>query len=379
MKTDKRRWIASTPTDAQRERNWVAIRERLPKGPVSGGARARRAGVVAALALAAAVAVAPFAWRHRGAGIQGATLETGAQEQETITLGDGSRVVVDESSRVRLAAIAPSQVRLELERGGLEADVTHVDGRSFVVAVGGLEVVVVGTHFDVQTDGEGAARTVRVSVARGRVEVRRGKEPSRFLGAGESWSGPLVAPVVEPSAPVTVPHAVDAGARPPVAAAPRFRLSREFRDDFALGKYADAWAELGPDGLADAARLAQPADLFEVAQVARWTGHTREAAEAFDAIVTRAPNDGRAGVAALELGRLRMNDLGDASGAVEAFEHAMELAPNVTFREDAAARRIQALESSGDLAACAAARDEYLTTYPGGTHAVTVARRCQRP
>jgi hypothetical protein len=376
MKTDKRRWIASAPTEAQRERNWVAIRERLPKGPTAG--RARRAGLVLALALAVVAVAAPFAWRHRGAGIQGATLETGAQEQETLTLGDGSRVVVDESSRVRLAAIAPTQVRLELERGGLEADVTHVDGRSFVVAVGGVEVVVVGTHFEVQTDGEGAARGIRVSVARGRVEVRRSGEPSRFLGAGESWSGPLVAPAVEPSAPVVAPRAVDAGARPPVAAAPRFRLSRAFRDDFAMGRYADAWGELGPDDLADAARWAQPADLFEVAQVARWTGHPREAADAFQALVQRAPNDGRAGVSALELGRLR-NDLGDAVGAVDAFEHAMELAPNATFREDAAARRIQALETSGDLAACAAARDEYLTTYPGGTHAVTVARRCQGP
>jgi len=375
MKTTKRmaRWIASAPTEAQRERSWAKIRERLPRG-----AAGRRGGPAWMLALAAAVlvVVVPLAWRMRAAGIQGATLETGANEQETLTLGDGTRVVLDESTRVRLATISPAQVRIELERGGLEADVIHVDGRSFVVTIGAVDVAVIGTRFEVQAEGEGAARLVHVSVTRGRVEVRRNGDASRFLAPGESWTGPLAPPSLAPL-PSAAPRTDDAGAaRPAAPVAPRFRLSREFRAAVASGRYADAYAELGPDGLARAAKWAAPTDLFEVAQVARWTGHTREAASAFEALAARYPDDGRAGVSALELGRLRMNDLADPAGAVSAFHQAMLLAPNDAFREDASARRVQALETSGDLAACATARDEYLAAYPNGTHAVTVARRC---
>jgi hypothetical protein len=81
-------------------------------------------------------------------------------------------------------------------------------------------------------------------------------------------------------------------------------------------------------------------------------------------------------LAALELGRIRLSELDDPSGALEAFEDVVKLEPSGLFREDADARIVQALEAAGQREPCMEARDRYLKTYPHGAHALTVARRC---
>jgi transmembrane sensor len=102
----------------------------------------------------------------------------------------------------------------------------------------------------------------------------------------------------------------------------------------------------------------------------------RDAERALDTLRKRHRGDPRAALAAFELGRLRLDTLGNPAGAAEALTDAITLAPGASFREDAEARRVQALDASHARAACAAARDAYLARYPKGAHAAVVHARC---
>jgi transmembrane sensor len=88
------------------------------------------------------------------------------------------------------------------------------------------------------------------------------------------------------------------------------------------------------------------------------------------------PSDGRAGLAAFELGRLRMDRLGDWPGAVQAFERAVQLAPGSGFREDAMARLVTAYAATGRSSDCVRSRDAYLAAFPAGVHRDAVAKGC---
>src|SRR5262249_5733343 len=128
-----------------------------------------------------------------------------------------------------------------------------------------------------------------------------------------------------------------------------------------------------------AVEAAGPEKLFRLAEVARASGHMRDAERAFDTLRKRHRSDGRAALAAFELGRLRLDTLGNPGGAAEALSDAIMLAPGASFREDAEARRVQALAASHATSACAAARDAYLARYPNGAHVAVVRSRCGTP
>jgi tetratricopeptide (TPR) repeat protein len=115
------------------------------------------------------------------------------------------------------------------------------------------------------------------------------------------------------------------------------------------------------------------AALFGSAQEARAAGRVDQAAALLAELLERFPHDSRAGLAAFELGRIRLAS-GDAKGALDAFDQAAG-ASNM-FDEQVDARRIQALEQIGDLAVCRTARKSFLRRFPNGAFAAVVRRRC---
>ena len=100
------------------------------------------------------------------------------------------------------------------------------------------------------------------------------------------------------------------------------------------------------------------------------------AVDAYAALIKQFPGDERVGVAALELGRLRMDTQRAYGPAVEAFRRAIAAAPNEGIREDALARLIEALDALGDQATCAQEQRRYQVRYPRGVHAAAVRGRC---
>jgi transmembrane sensor len=119
-------------------------------------------------------------------------------------------------------------------------------------------------------------------------------------------------------------------------------------------------------------------DLFEEGQRARREGRAIDAARAFDKVRRTYRKDPHAALAAFELGRLRLDVLEDPVGAEDALHDAIVLGPSSPLREDAEARRVEALSRSGDRAGCTAARAEYLAHWPSGAYRRTVELYCDR-
>jgi hypothetical protein len=256
-----------------------------------------------------------------------------------MTLADGSRVRLRENGRIRLEHFDERRAELTLEQGAAELDVIHVSSRMFVVHVGRFDVVDVGTRFVVTLDPQG----IHVAVELGSVDVRdtMGVLPPRTISAGESWSSSNTAPIATPE---STSESSDAGTAPALTTT-------------------------------TAVRSPSPKEMFEEAEAARVAGRPRDAAGLFDALRRHHRSDARAGLAAFQLGRLRLDSLGDAAGAVEAFDDAIGLAPAASFREDAEARRVEALDRTKDPR-CREARETYLVRYPQGIHTQQVSARC---
>jgi transmembrane sensor len=94
-------------------------------------------------------------------------IETGMEEPRAVTLEDGSRIVLDRRSRLRVA-FTPAARDVELLDGQAHFEVAKDTHRPFRVRTESAEVVAVGTMFDVATL---PARTT-VTLIEGRVNVR---------------------------------------------------------------------------------------------------------------------------------------------------------------------------------------------------------------
>jgi transmembrane sensor len=357
-------------TESRLSRQYAAIRERAPAKP-----RGRRlwVGWAVAGALAAALAVVVLrAGAFRGAAlVDDAVVESGPStdgaRSTSITLAEGSRVELGASTRARLTSTRPKAIRIDLERGSVDIEATHVDGRTFVVGAGGYEVRVVGTHFAVRRDPDDQV-TVRVDRGAVEVAVAGGAGETRRLAAGEQWSArdgalarsatpaavepvvPAAAMEAPPSAAAVEPASPAAVERTPLAAAPASGATSR-RDESAK-------------------------ELFDDAQRARADGRPYDSARAFDRLRRAYPQDPRAALSAFELGRLRLDALGDPRGAEEALRDAIALGPSSPFREDAESRRVEALWRMGDAGGCASARAAYLARWPHGTYRRAVELGC---
>jgi transmembrane sensor len=254
-------------------------------------------------------------------------------EEAKAVLGDGSAVEVARGGRVRLVHDRADETRLELVRGRAEFEVQKRPERPFIASVRGVEVRVIGTHFSTELDTSRTPSIVRVVVQRGVVEIRGGASTSPVrVAAGESLEVPI-----EMTPPATAETTQPAAPPAPLTAA----------------------------------------QLFEAANAARGAGDVDGATRSYAALLKQYPGDERAGIAALELGRLRMDSQHAYRRAAEAFHRAIAAAPNEGVREDAMARLVEALDATHDRTACDQERQRYLARYPKGVHAAQVEARCR--
>lgn len=323
--------------------------------------RARRGRIAASLAAAAVIAalVIVVASRLRSSTIStmaGLTIDTGAASQQ-VSLPDGSALGLGPATRLRVVVATEEEVRLRLDRGHVSCDVTHRGGRRFVVEAERVEVEVRGTKFEVDVEPvAGPEAAVAVRVERGAVEVHdEGRALLASLKPGQAW---------ESRGRSAEAPAASAAPEPAPAAAPT------------PAPTLDSVAPPAPTGSAGRGAALSPRALFERADAARLAGRHADAAADFDRFYRRFPNDSRAGLAAYELGRIRLGSLQDPHGAVEAFTAVIERAPGDSFREDAEAGRVEALAGLGDPAACRQARDAFLARYGTSPQARRVARLC---
>jgi transmembrane sensor len=337
------RFVEPDVDDKRVDRVWASVSSR----PVRSWSPWRTAELAGALVAAVAVVLLLVARpRSTASDLTGVVVESGSSQ--TVAMPDGTRATLLGSARLRYDRVQTDRVETTVERGQVAFDVRHSESRTFVVHAAGFDVVDRGTRFVVGVEGG----SVSVSVESGRVEITHGTDPVRALAGGDSWTNaPSSATASTGSAPSGTPSA---------AAVP-------------------SAAESAPT---DAARVLAlppppgPRELLQQANDARLAGRPREAASAFDTLRRQFRSDPRAGLAAFELGRLRLDSLGDPRSAAEAFADCIALAPGASFREDAEARLVEALDRAHDAGRCAAARQGYLARFPNGLHAASVVARC---
>lgn len=336
-------------------RVWAGVESRLDAAPRKGRRWVVRSLVAVGAAGVLALGVAGVQ-HYRGGGAetasawQGAALET-AGDATAVNLDDGSRLEVAAHTRVKVTENSPSAVALGLERGRVDCDITPRPRRQFTVVAAGVTVRVTGTRFSVELSSQ---RRVEVEVTRGSVEVSwPGATAPKRLAAGERWSVNLDQPVADNAAP-KASEAPEPPSAPAAVDAPRPSASPAVREPAVAG----------------------PRELFDLGNAARRAGDAAGAARAYELLLEHHPRDARAGLAAFELGRLRMDRLGDVHGAIQALQRAVALAPGAGFREDAMARLVDAYASAGAMERCRSAQSAYLESYPTGVRASSIARRC---
>jgi transmembrane sensor len=332
-----RRALVAPPEDTRRDDdNWVAIDARL--APPS---RPRWIAPVGLVAVAAAALLAFVAFgRERVPAWSGTTLVAGGTSA-AVALEDGSEIVAAPGARLERTSTSADEVRVALRDGSATFEVARNPARTFVVEANDVEVRVVGTRFVVRRELGGV---VEVRVERGAVDVVVRGEVHR-LRAGQSRR---VEPVVEATVDEPPTEAVEVPAKRSTRAR---RVERTERRE-------------------------EPREAFDAARTARREGSTREAAALYERFLNDFPRDERAGLAAFELGRLRMDSLSDPRGAANAFGRALELAPRSPFAEDARARLVDAHGRAGDHASCERSRARYLALHPEGRHVEAMRRAC---
>lgn len=135
-----------------------------------------------------------------------ADVSTGVGERRTVTLEDGSHIMLDTDSAV-VIRLDEQERHVDLRRGRANFEVAHDSNRPFRVSARGLTVTAIGTDFDVSAISEKTS----VTLIRGRVAVEArtgaGQEDRAFLSPGQrlmlTARGQLTKPVRVDLATVT--------------------------------------------------------------------------------------------------------------------------------------------------------------------------------
>jgi transmembrane sensor len=127
--------------------------------------------------------------------IEGGTFQTAVGERSTVTLSDGSSVVLNTNTRIDIR-FSPRERHIRLLGGQAWFEVAKNPSRPFVVDAAGERVTALGTAFDVRV--EDRQRTVQVTLLEGRVAVEpiqsavaallEPRPPAAELAPGESFT-----------------------------------------------------------------------------------------------------------------------------------------------------------------------------------------------
>jgi transmembrane sensor len=124
--------------------------------------------IAASLAVAVMLGGAWFGWQgvQRGSDPSGEAYSTAIGSHESLTLADGSRLMLNTDTRLRTAVGAATRT-VWLDKGEAYFDIAHDASRPFVVLAGDRRITVLGTRFSVRR----RAGQVDVLVEEGRVQV----------------------------------------------------------------------------------------------------------------------------------------------------------------------------------------------------------------
>jgi len=294
--------------------------------------------------------------------------ETGA----VLSMSDGSRVELAPGARFEPLLSTGTSFVAMLQKGRADFEVHPGGPRRWQIECGLATVEVVGTGFSCERE----PGHLRVAVTHGVVLVRgeRVRDRAQRLVAGDSLEvsdAPPPAVLPAPAAPEVAPAAPAVEPESEAAPAPA-SASVHWRELARAGRQREAFAALGPRGLVKEARQSGVGDLLLLADVARLSGHPRDAVAPLERILDVDPRDAQAPLAAFALGRLELDTLNTPARGAVALQRALDLGVPQSLREDVRARLVEAHARSGNRAAARAAAGAYLREFPDGRYRAQV-------
>jgi transmembrane sensor len=312
-------------------------------------------------------------------------------EMAQVEIAEGGGVVVRGISSLRTVRFDTHHTVLELPEGRARFSVQHQHGRRVRVQSGHIGVEVIGTIFVIERQ----AQDVRVQVEEGAVQVFRNEHLERAVRAGETALfddqeqpvAPPLGPVEEQADTDGQPAAEGESAQATSSDQTRDRLAtvrRSSRRNTAKRNDPknEEWRSLAAKGAFDAAWLAmkqsqprdEPEDLLRAADVARLSGHAREAVPSLNRVLSHFSSDARSPLAAFTLGRVLLEDLASPDAAAQAFAKAQYLSPSGPLAADALAREVESLSKAGNVEKATERAQAYLSRYPNGPNVASVKR-----
>jgi hypothetical protein len=301
-----------------------------------------------------------------------------------LRFSDGSDVLAEGGSRLRVDETYASGARVLLEKGRTSSHVVHHKMSNWTFVAGPFEVRVIGTRFDLEWDPireridlrlrEGSVE-VRSPLADGPIVVRAGQ---RFRGAMAQRSM-MVTDADSPEAPeAPETPAPQAGAAPIAiapagAAAPKPSQRREsWQELVAHGDFESVVTSANARGLDSCVASCGANDLRALADAARYTGRSELADRALLGLRKRFPGSTQSSAAAFFLGHGQ--EQRSPAAAERWYETYLYEAPEGEYAADALAGKMRVIEKRSGTAAAKPLALEYLRRYPQGVQVKTARK-----
>ena len=312
----------------------------------------------------------------------GDVVEAGDSSSTAVSFSEGSSILLDKRSRLRVLSVESNGARVLIESGRADVAIAHRARKPrWRFEAGPVAIAVTGTKFRV--DWNPKDMTFGLELSEGSVIVSGDCLPGpRTVTGGGSLklscppSGAAAAAMVA-SADVTPSiadekPALEAPARPAAAARREAKVDNEsWQALVAAGHYGDGLRAAERAGFSRVCRTADSAELLALADAARLSGRTARAVEALLVLRQRFPGSLNAATAAFALGRVAFERRGDYSESARWFSTYLDEQPSGPLMGDAVGRLMEARHRGGERAAARRDAERYLQRFPEGPYAGT--------
>ncbi len=289
---------------------------------------------------------------------------SGSKTQRRIPLSDGSTMTLAPGASLEVKDNAPTRFRTALHRGWVRYNIIPGQSRIWEVDTGLCRIIVLGTQFTVNQ----TARAVHLAVHRGSVAVHAptGDRVLAIVTAGKTYT--LRAPSLDSLDRLANNHKISEEIQAYSAEheAAEESVKRRTRE-VGPGANREARPNMQIAELAGLGASEDVNDILKRADEARLRNKPQTATTLLERILREHPNDPAVSLAALTLGKIRLDTLHQPREAALAFRKAASSkrlpAP---LREQAYARCVEALRRAGDIKAARQMGELYKRRFPNG-------------
>jgi len=381
---------SSATRTKQRERLIQSVE--LGLGEPQRGTKRRALGVAFAFGVAAIVlVVCGIRWSetHRaihatwnGASLYGPSMvEAATNRPQSLDFTEGSQVLLEPDTRVRLARMSDQDAHVTLDDGHILASIRKHTGITWTFVAGPYRIRVVGTRFTVDWDCD--RRQLRVAVREGRVKVSGGDLPNEglVLDAGTTLERGAATEQVKSTAPPEAVAPAEIGAAlpspprplPKGLIGPAHSSSNEVGPTWSTlakqGKYKEALALAEMLGFDTLINEVGENDLLLLANAARYSGGTPRAHQAQLKLRDRFAGRRSAALAAFYLARSALDVERRPDIAIHWFETFLAESPSGDLAALARAHLMSLWLNMGQREKAHKVALDYLRYHPDGAQA----------